>query len=817
MDILCKKVSSRTYYKINKMFILALLLVIFSLKSFAQKPGSIEGIVSDAETYKPLSDLTVELLNAADSMVQKRVFTDTDGKYLFHDIVYGKYTIRISGITYRKQLISDIEITPEKPVVKFGVTNLTPVSKSLKEVSVVGYKLTGQIEDDKTIYTVKDKSADLAQSGLDLLRQIPDVEVDFMNNNVKLAGSNNILFQVNGKRVDRNYLLQLNPKLIDKVEVITNPGVKYDGNIDAVINITLKRNINVGFSGRINTEIPTSNTYFSNHSASFDYFVKHIRFFVSGNYGQNQWKYDNNLERTSINELVTQLTLKESTMGWGHYKYGGFGYGADWFLDDNNMINFSSSIRPNLPNIENFSTDNYYLLNDNYTHTKGTQHNDSRNNYYDYSLFYRHKFKKKDHEISFEGNYNQNNAHSLEENSEEIYGVNDSLTGVFTNQRSQISENNQSQLMLKSDYIYPVTDKLKLSEGYQRYIIQAKNSLNDNYTGYFDKINYTENRNSLYSNISFTVGKLNLQSGVRFEFTDINIDHISDIKNSYGCLLPFISGQYRLWKTNTIRLNYRKSIQRPGIYQLSPFRYTTNSYTISVGNPNLTPGYNDRFELTHRIQFKGPMYFSYRPYINFISKGIRQVYMKTDSILQRVNKNVSNEFEYGATLSGLVTLVKGWEISPNFTFYEHDLQALPKDSVPAQTRTGWRMSINSDVRLPKDWSIFVNYSYSGPTISFQNVSERNYDLTIGFNKLITKKFSIQVLTLNPGSHRYVFNKNTINTGDLVQERTGVVVYSWIFNIRLKYNFNMGKEGKKVERQRDPNTENEGKGGGMGGG
>jgi len=47
-------------------------------------------------------------------------------------------------------------------------------------------------------------------------------------------------------------------------------------------------------------------------------------------------------------------------------------------------------------------------------------------------------------------------------------------------------------------------------------------------------------------------------------------------------------------------------------------------------------------------------------------------------------------------------------------------------------------------------------------------------------------------------------------------RIGSVTYPWIINIRLKYNCSIGKQGKKVEHQRDTNTENDGKSGGVGG-
>ena len=234
------------FWNLKTMVIATMLLSLFSISAYSLNPGKIEGSVSDGESYATIPAAKVELLNAADSAVVKIVQTNNDGKYLIEDVPFGKYMLRISGMAYKKQIVSDVLITPEKPAIKFGPTNLVSESKALKEVGIFGYKLTGQMEDDKTVYAIKEKSSDIAQSGLDLLRQLPDINVDFRTNEVTLAGNNNILFQVNGKKVDRTYLMQLNPKLIDKVEIITNPGVKYDADVDAVINVILKKNMNFG-------------------------------------------------------------------------------------------------------------------------------------------------------------------------------------------------------------------------------------------------------------------------------------------------------------------------------------------------------------------------------------------------------------------------------------------------------------------------------------------------------------------------------------------------------------------------------------------
>jgi len=276
-------------------------------------------------------------------------------------------------------------------------------------------------------------------------------------------------------------------------------------------------------------------------------------------------------------------------------------------------------------------------------------------------------------------------------------------------------------------------------------------------------------------------------------------------------LLPFASAQYKLGKKQTFRLNYRKSIRRPGMDQLSPFGFKDDNYTLSLGNPDLVPAYTNKIEFTHRIQLIGPMYISYRPYFSYINNGIKQINLPAvDAITRKKYINVSNETEYGIVFSGTLAFVKWWSISPSYTFYQRNIKESKDFDIPAQSSRAWRLGISSQFILPKEWVVFVEYNYSSPVITHQGSQERNDEFVTGFYKAVNKKFNITVFTLNPWSHRYIFNKTSTSTETMTQYSTGAVKYNWIFNIRLGFNFNKGKEGKKVERQVETETESSGK-------
>jgi len=382
------------------------------------------------------------------------------------------------------------------------------------------------------------------------------------------------------------------------------------------------------------------------------------------------------------------------------------------------------------------------------------------------------------------------------------------ISDQLSNELDQITENSTRQLILKVDYTYPFSEKIKLSAGYNGNLLRADFSYNDAIAEHSDLINYNENRHSIYSNLSWNMGKLNLQTGVRYEISDVHIVHGYDTANQYNSLLPSVSAQYKLGKNHTFRLSYRKSVTRPTVNQLSPTNYKDDSYMQSTGNPKLKPAFSDRLELTHRIQLFEPMYLSYRPYISFIRDDIRQVNLTTsDSVLLRRYSNIGNDFEYGITVSGTLAIMKIWTISPSLTYYRRELKALPQYGInDAMNRTSWRLNVSSQIGLPKDWVLYFEYNYNAPIINYQSITHNYYDFVAGFTKAISKKINISVVTINPWSKNYVYDYRTITTEKMVQDTKDVINLNHFFFIRVGYKFNIGKTGRKLDRQIETDEE-----------
>lgn len=765
--------------------------------SFALEAGTIEGTVIDSITLKGISYATIELLNNNDSTFVKGTITDISGKFILNEIAFGNYLLRISFLGYEKVIVPDIEISLSSHLFKINKIKLHPDLEQLNEVVVVGHKLSGVIKDNKTIYHINNKSAEIAQSGLELLRQIPDVNVSYFSDEVRLAGRKNILFQVNGRKVDNNFLMQLNPDLVDKIEVLNNPGVEYDLEADAVINIILKRQLEKGMSGEVRLNSSTSGkALMSKNNMNIDYYLNNIRFYVAARHKLHDYTIETLNERVITSPEASYLN--QETRGDENGNSLDVNYGFDWFINKKNTFIAYNSIQPINKTNTDARTENYFANIVGEETNLGFTSISDKNYFYDYSIYYRHEFPKKSHEISFE-TYGSNRNNENTNNYYEHVDLDDSTS---SNTQNQLVESTNKYRYLKVHYVYPISERVRLSTGYNIYSLSRDYKYNDLLSDYTDIIDYHEIRAAAYLNLSSNIKKVNIQAGIRYENSTTDITHIQDTANHYGFMSPSVTMNYESNKLGMFRLNYRKSIGRPSINQLSPAIYVNDSYSQSSGNPNLKPSIINRFELDHRIQLKKSTYINYKPYLSFIKDGIKQVsFSDSDSLEMRQYNNVSKEIEYGINVCSSLNLFKIWMIDPSFTYYSRNIKALPQYGINKDFKdNSWRMNLSSQLILPKNWILFLEYNYEAPTIDHQSKKYAYSDFVFGFNKIINKKLSIAAFTLNPWSSQYVYNKSRYTTENMAQNISNSINYDYLIFIKLAYKFKSGKTKKNENKQ-----------------
>ena len=247
--------------------------------SVAAQAQNISGKVCLENDRSPVPYATVGLVQLPDSAMLTGVITLGDGGYLLENVKPGNYFIRVSYVGYRTSGRS-VTVADGDGEVKVDTIFLAETTASIDEIMVVGERLKGKEMVDRTTYAIPDVVARTATNGYDLLKKIPQVNVDYQNN-VTLNGSSNFIIQVDGRQRDKEYLARLLPSDIQSIEIISNPSGKYEGNIDGVISIILKKEARYGINGNVGLNLKPFNKVTSQTTGSIDYSVGKITFYLT--------------------------------------------------------------------------------------------------------------------------------------------------------------------------------------------------------------------------------------------------------------------------------------------------------------------------------------------------------------------------------------------------------------------------------------------------------------------------------------------------------------------------------------------------------
>ena len=304
-------------------------------------------------------------------------------------------------------------------------------------------------------------------TGYDLLKKIPQVNVDFQNN-ITLNGSSNFIIQVDGRERDREFLAKLLPTDIESIEIISNPSGKYEGNIDGVINIILKKEARYGLSGNVGMQVKPFNKLTSAASGSLDYSAGKITFYVTG------FSFIQNLEINSLNRghfVLNDSTTSQSGSGTIKVSNSSLNGGFDYYMNEKNNLSFNISYKPITQYIDIPGETFLYKGSNPQNTISSTSNQDLKSNEQTVSLFYKKSFNKAVQEFTTEAYYYWFNSYQTNAftNKRFIYNS-DSL--LNTNSRIEDDLNQRNYLSINRNDVQPLGMNAKIETGYQPYYQQ---------------------------------------------------------------------------------------------------------------------------------------------------------------------------------------------------------------------------------------------------------------------------------------------------------------------------------------------------------
>ncbi len=160
--------------------------------------GEIRGRLTDSVAGRAITSGSVAVRRVGDSAFAGGALPKEDGSFRVDGLRPGRYTLRIRAIGFAPVIRNDIAITADHPIVDLGAIALKAVAAKLDATQTVAEREDVVLAPDRTSYSVKNMPAASGGTAIDVLRNIPLVEVDG-SNNVSLRGNANVVVQINGR------------------------------------------------------------------------------------------------------------------------------------------------------------------------------------------------------------------------------------------------------------------------------------------------------------------------------------------------------------------------------------------------------------------------------------------------------------------------------------------------------------------------------------------------------------------------------------------------------------------------------------------
>ncbi len=756
--------------------------------------------------------------------------TDEQGRFTFEEVALGTYLIEASFIGYETSKVADVTLTGKQPDLKLANIALGTSAAMLEQVVVTGEAALIENRVDKIVYNASQDVVNQGGDGSDVLRRVPLLTVD-IDGNVSLRGSTQIQILINGRPSTMfagsvGEALQAMPAdQIEKVEVITSPGARYQGEGTAgIINIITKRGGLKGLTGNADASIGTRS-----NNASLNLAYTKGRFGINGGAGSRfSWPRESTTSflRTDTLGGGALRTLTQNGAGEGVYNSINGNVGA--FYDVNAFNSFNTSLRVS-GRQRNSITDNVSVL-DSPSEGIFQRYLSRRESFnpginYDWTTDYKRKFKGEDHElnVAFQvGASTRNSDYEL---------VQTSVEGNFGD-RDEIGNNEGLNLeyTLQADYQAPLSKKLFVETGAQGILrdLTSDYEFLNRVNGGEEYVRSARRSNVFAYNQDVYAGYLSLRNtftdkwsavaGMRYEATAISgsqerTDSIPAFANDYGNLLPSASVQYKVNQSSNLRLGYSRRIRRPGLGDINPFINQVDPRVINYGNPELEPEVSDQLELTGNTRVGGGFVngsLFYRQTSGLISE-----FLDVDEagITRSFPINLGTTDSYGANAFVSYTIAKIVKLRGGVNA-EH-LTLIGAGNLAGLERNVWQYNFNGSftIELPKKLVVEGFGFYRAPEQSIQGRRASFSIWSIGAQKkLMEDRWRVGVRIVEPFAKFKTF-PNSLSGEGFRQDNTFSVLFR-SFGLSASYRFGALRENRQGgRRSRIDNNDQRSEGGG----
>ena len=767
---------------------LILMLALCAKAQNTQHSYTITGVVADSVTHEgePYATLTIARADSAAKPV-KQALTDIKGRFSISSNGTGSYLLMVRSMG-RKPMQRAYTVDATTRTIDLGTLLLQDGGNQLETVEVVAYKPLVKADVDKIAYSVEDDPEANTNTVIEMLKKVPMVTVDGQDN-IRVNGNSSFKIYVNGKP---NNMMTKNPKevlksmpasSIKKIEVITNPGPKYDAEgVGGILNIVTEgkgpEGYNATFSGRANN---------SSYGGGLYATVKQGKLTMSVNYNASSNHSPKGYTYSDRSQIGTDGTVTSSTVADGYTKGHSLWQGGDveasYEIDTLRLItgSFSLSKFTSKRDALNTAFSTMPATGQRLYGYRSPSH--SKENWDDYSasLDYQRSFSVKDRLLTL--SYRLESSPSTSD-SRYLYtdreAADDWQTFIdrMRDQRMDGDENTMEHTF-QIDYTTPFA-KHHTWEAGVKYILRRNKSDNDRYNlGTGDKDETYDSDNSshyrhhndilaAYTGYGLTLDKWSARLGLRYEHTLQKVEYLlgrgTNFHKNFDDLVPSARLGYKFSDATNLSLGYKMRINRPGIWYLNPYLDDRIPDAISQGNPNLDT------EKSHAVDLQFSSYNSKLTYTltgtyRFVNNSIESVdRLVNDRDIEGLPNPTGKDVIYSSyanighiQYAGLMAYANWTPITNTRITLNGSVGYSHMSDGQSLRNHGWCTNIDASLQqtFAKTWIFNASYYVQTPQPTLQGKDARyqwyNFSLSKSF---MDKRLTLTAYIINPFGKRY---------------------------------------------------------------
>jgi len=769
----------------------------------------LKGQVVDSLGQESIPYATLKITEAESPAKTVKLFaTEDDGKFNVVLNQTGQFELHIH-FAGKTPVITPFEVTGQEKTIDLGKISLSDIQ--LDEVVVTAIRPLITVDLDKITYDMQEDPDSKTSNVLDMMRKVPMITVDG-DEKIQLRGSSSFKIYMDGKPSN---LISSNPtqvlrsmpaSMVKKVEVITDPGAKYDAEgVTGIINIITNKQPMGGYTANLGAGVDTRGGYNGSIYAA----ARYGKFGFSGNGYYGHWRSPSSTVNSfrEISNPISEKYLHQNALSdlEGNQLFGTAELSYE--LDTLNL--FTVSFNRWGGNQRSKSKYEVEALDENeaavYSYNQQTE---SENKYgsTNFNVDYQRTFKKKDELLTasyrFSGSPNDSWSNSK-------------ITDTVNFPDSWKKQNNDAgdkEHTFQVDYTTPFA-KIHTLESGVKYIIRLNNSNTNRYDfdagqwihiqSIMDEFQYRYDILSGYIGYNLRYKDYGFKAGLRVEDTNIEAKYPSEVAKDfdkhYFSWVPSATLTYRYKMVHTFRLGYNMRIQRPGIYYLNPYVNNTDPQFISSGNPKLNVEKAHNINVNYSV-FKPKINLNAGVNYNFINNSIQRVTEIIEDVSYTTFENIGTQKRIGMNLYLGWTPIKNLRFNLNTSGGYVDIRANNGSGMKNSGINGFAFG-NAQYTLPKEFRLSLHGGGGTPQVNLQGESSGFYFYGLGLNKSFLKKKLTVSLNASTPFNKYRKMSSIEDKNPEYYRKTHYQMQTRFFGMRVSYQFGELKQQavKKTRR------------------